>query len=102
MIDMDWSSPAAGAGLAPRRAARQGGGARRSVAMARATVPSALVMLVLLPALGVGWFLLPGDAPLKVGGPGLAVGLMVAGVCFGALGALLMRHVARVMARGTR
>jgi hypothetical protein len=99
LIDMDWSLPAAVAAPVPRVEPRHGRGARTSLAMARATIPSALVMLALLPALGVGWFLLPGDAPLKIGGPGLPVALMAAGLCFGVGAALLMRHVAVQLAR---
>jgi hypothetical protein len=98
MIDMDWGPPPPGTTPVVRAATGRGRTARRSVVMARATIPSALVMLLLLPALGVGWFLLPGDAPLKLGGPALAMGLIVLGLGFGVGAALLMRHVSHEMA----
>ncbi len=63
--------------------------------LARTTIPIALVLAVMLPLLGIGWFLLPESAPLKVGRPRLAMALIGFGLFCGLAAALLMRSVAR-------
>ncbi len=61
----------------------------------RTTIPIALAMAACLPLLGFGWFLLPGDAPLKVGSAALAVGAIALGLIFAVAAAGMMWQVAR-------
>jgi hypothetical protein len=86
------SGDGAAAGLGRRRRQKR---ERAPVVLARATIPSAIVLAVLLPAMGIGWFLLPGDAPLKVGEAPMAIGLAASGPVFALAAAILMRFVAK-------
>src|SRR5687767_6708069 len=83
IIDMGWPDPQARPGVPSRPTVRGFRSAGRSVAMARATIPTVLMLLFLLPALGIGWLMLPGDAPLKIGRPALAGGLIGFGIFCG-------------------
>ena len=71
------------------------------VRIARTTIPIGLSLGVLLPLLGVGWFLLPRSAALKLGGAWLAFMLMTFGLLFLLAAWALMWSVSRhYQARG--
>lgn len=88
----------------PRRPTVPAGAARRSVRrpsvrggveVARATIPTCLVLAALLPTLGGVWFALPTTSSLKVGEAPLAVAMICGGLGAAVAAVILMAHVAR-------
>ena len=88
--------PSAPAGARSRRAEAPG------VAAARTTIPTCIVLGLLLPVLGIVAFALPETSALKPTGNALPIGLLVLGVGAAVAAAVLMAHVARHAARPAR
>lgn len=68
---------------------------RSGMSSVRATIPTCLVLMVLLPVFAVYWRMLPPADPLKVGGHEVPYFLIGGGALFAVLAAVLMFQVGR-------
>ena len=79
----------------PRARRRPDPATAKAIALARFSIPIALVLGALLLALGVAWFALPENSPYKAGTAAVATSLVAAGAAGLLAAAVLIADVSR-------